>query len=86
MSTVFSSDMPKVVRRELLRTAFQLTADEIQAANQESIIGIQAAVEPSGVVCRAGWVVLWGNAEIVDTWDWKNSAKTIPAPTYSSGK
>lgn len=80
MSSVLTSEMPKVVRREMLRTAFQLTADEIQAANQESIVGIQTAVEPPGVVCRAGWVVLWGNAEIVDYMGLEELSKDDPRP------
>lgn len=80
MSTVFSSEMPKVVRREMLRTAFQLSADEIQAANQESVSGIQNAVEPAGVVCRAGWVVLWGNTEIVDYMGLEELSKDDPRP------
>jgi hypothetical protein len=52
--------------RQEFKTANSATVAEIQAANERTIQNIKNATPPPGTICPAGYLVHWGQAEIMD--------------------
>lgn len=54
------------ISRSTLRSAFQLSGAEVQTANERTLVNIKASAPPKGHICPAGYLVEWGQAEIME--------------------
>jgi hypothetical protein len=58
------SDVTRITRKPATKSAFEMTFEEFQVANQRTIANLKAGSPPPGTICAAGHLVQWGRPEI----------------------